>query len=210
MADRIAAAGGGLFVLCGLSAGPMLSKPPAPDASAVDVRAWFLHHHDGIVAASLLSVLGALGLMLLVAGLRRRGSTLVTLAGGLVVTMGVLGGLLQAATAQLALRTDDDRVVGAAYALERAVFFDAPAVTTLVLLAAAAAVLPRWLGGLGIAIGLLGLVAGMGDLARRGGFPAAFGLSGFLLTVLWVAAASVVLGRDGSTSTSCVPAPAPA
>lgn len=198
MADRAAAAGGGLFVLASLVAGPLLPKPPAPDASGADIRAWYVGHHDAIVTASLLSVVGALGLLVLVAGLRQRGNPLVALGGGLLVTMGALGGLLQAAAAQIAPRLADSSATTAVYGIERAVFFDGPAVTAVLLLGAAALSLPRWLGGFGLAVGTLGLVAGLGDLAARGGFPAAFGLGGFLLTVVWVALTSVTLAREAA------------
>lgn len=209
MADRIAAAGGGLFVVASLVAGPLLPKPPAADASAADIRTWYVGHHDALVTASLTSVVGALGLLVLVAGLRRRGDALAGLGGGLLVTMGVLGGLLQATAAQVAPRLTDDGSLSLVYSLERAVFFDGPAVTAILLLTAAAATLPRWLGAFGVVVGLLGLVAGLGDLARRGGFPEAFGLSGFLLTVLWVALASVTLARESSPARA-VGTPAPA
>ena len=202
MADRTAAAGGGLFVVASLVAGPLLPKPPAADATAAELQTWYVQHHDAIVTASLMSVVGALGLLVLVAGLRQRSDGtlrgLVSLGGGLLVTMGVLGGLLQTAAAQAAGRLAEPGPLTALWAVERAVFFDGPAVTAVLLLAAAAGTLPRWLGAFGVAVGLLGLVSGLGDLGSRSGFPAAFGLGGFLLTVVWVALTSVTVGRDGS------------
>ena len=210
MADRTAAAGGALFVVASLAAGPLLPQPPAADASAGDVRSWFVGHHDAVVAASLLSVVGALGLLVLVAGLRRRGTPLVSLGGGLLVTFGVLGGLLQAAVAQVAARLTDDSALTAAYAVERAVFFDGPALAALLLLGAAAPALPRWLGGAGLGIGVLGAVAGLTDLAQRSGSPAALGLTGFLLTVAWVAATTVTLARESGPAPARAAAPATA
>ena len=212
MADRAAAAGGGLFVVASLAAGPILPQPPGAGASAAAIRSWYVDHHDAVVTASLLSVVGALGLVLLVAGLRQRRQdtwgSVIGIGGGLLVTMGVLGGLLQAAAAQVAPRLTDDGAVSAVYAVQRAVFFDGPPVVVPLLLGASALTLPRWLGALGAGIGVLGLVAGLADLAQRDGAPTALGLSGFLLTVLWVALTSWALAREGGTSRAFAAAPA--
>ena len=112
--------------------------------------------------------------------------------------MAVAGGLLQAAPAQAMPRLGGGPVT-AVFSIERALFFDGPAVTALLLLAGAALALPLRLGIGGCVVGVLGLASGLADRAFRGGSPAALGLSSFLLTVLSVAVTSWVVAHEGAS-----------
>lgn len=211
MSDRRQGAIGGLvFVVLSVLGGATLPKPPAPAASAATLGSYFTGHQHRIELAGAASALAALGLLVLVAHLNARLATdplaarLVLAGGSVLVTTGVLGGMVQALVAQVADRVHGDTLV-LAFGLDRAVFYVAPGFGVILLMAgfaraAAGARLPQWLGGLALLVAAIGLVAGVGQLVSTSTALAAAGFVGFVLTVVWAAATSVTLLREGAVS----------
>lgn len=205
---RVGALGGLLFVLLSVVGGATLPKPPDPGASAATIGSYFAGHQQRIELAGSASALAALGLLVLVAHLHRRFATdplasrLVLAGGSVLVTIGVIGAMVQALVAQVADRMHGDSLV-LAFALVRAAFYVAPGFGVILLMAGVArgvapAGLPQWLGGIALLVAALGLVAGIGQLLSTTPGLAAAGFVGFVLTVVWVAAMSVTLLREAA------------
>lgn len=218
--QRVGAAGGIVFVVLSIAAGAILPKPPAADASAAELGRYFSGHHERIETAGALAALAAVALLAFVVCLAERLSAdrfagRLALAGGTVlVSVGVLGALVQAMIAQVSSRiSGDTRVL--AFAVDEATFYIAPAIGAIALTAAvargaAAAGLPSWIAGFALLIAAVGVVAGVGQLLTTSSAMSAIGFAGFVLTVLWVAAVSVVLLRQERTVRTVSPVAAAA
>lgn len=206
--SRYGAAGGLTFVALSVLGGATLPKPPDATASAGTIATYLVHHQHRIELASAAAALAALGLLVLVAYLRERVSAnqlaarLLLAGGSVLVTIGLVGALVQGMIAQVSDRLHGDSLL-LAFALERATFYIGPAfgvvlLTTAFARGAATAQLPQWLGGLALLVGAVGLVAGVGQTTSTAPAFAAAGFAGFVLTLIWVAATSVTLVREGS------------
>ncbi len=211
MSERNDAALGGLvFATLSIVALAVMPPPPAGDASAATVRAYFAEHSTAIRVASVLSILGALGLLALVSLLRRRlpGTAAdVLYAGGLVTTtVAVVGGVLQAGLAQSQPRLADTGLL-ASFGIERMVFYAAPPLGMTAVAAAAAiafrGVWPSWLAMGSAVLAAVALVGGILNVVTDTGAGGVVGLAGFVLTIVWAASTAVVaLRRPAQTPTT--------
>jgi hypothetical protein len=178
--------------------------PPPPDANSTSaaIRQYLEGHAGAIRVACVLSALGALALLPFFACLRRRldstaGDTLFS-AGTVTVVAGVMGSILQAGLVNAQHRLGAGSLLSY-FAIERMVFYVAPAVAVAAVGAAAAVAyrgrLPGWLMALSGLLAAVATVGGVANLASDGRAAGGIGLPGFLLTIVWVAASAVVLLR---------------
>ena len=202
------AAGAGLvFVALNIVAGAVLPKPPKTTANAATLSRYLTVHHQRIETAAALSALAALVLLVFIVGLGDRladrfGARL-TLAGGvLLVSVAVVGAMVQSTVAQASDRMSGDAVV-AAFAVVDALFFVAPAFGTVALLAGVvrggAGVLPVWLRAFAALLAVLAAVAAVCQLVSTSDAGSVLGFAGFISFVVWIACASVVLLRAGAS-----------
>jgi hypothetical protein len=205
MSDRRAGfAGGLLWVVLSIGAGVLLPQPPAANADAPTVLAYFASNNSHVMIGSALSAIGALFLVLFVVSLAGRmqdvwASNLARTAGAVVVTVSLLGGVLQAGLAKSASSLGASASLLSAYLVDRVIFFVAPPLAVSVLLVAAFLGLrrpaaPRWVGLLAGVIALAALVGGIAGIFNANTAFSTVGFAGFILTVVWVAAASIALG----------------
>jgi hypothetical protein len=206
MSDRRGGfAGGLLWAVLSIGAGALLPAPPGADADAPTVLAYFGGNQTHIIAASTMSAISALALLPFIVSLAGRmedawAANLARTAGAVVVTTGLLGGVLQAALARAAASLGASGALLSAFMVDRAVFFIAPPLGVSVVLAAAFVGLrrpaaPRWLGALAGVIAVVALAFGTAGVVSASKMVTTLGLGGLILTVIWVATASITLAR---------------
>jgi hypothetical protein len=198
-------AGGLAWAVLGVVSGVLVPAPPAADADAATVLAYFTGNSAHLVVASVISAVAALLLVPFFVSLADRmadqwAANLARTAGTVVVTVGLFGGLLQAGLARSAASLGASPTLLAAFMIDRAAFFVTPPLAMSVILFAAFIGLrrplaPRWLGALAGVVGLAVLVGGIAGVVSTSRTVTSAGFGGFVLTVVWVAAASVTLLR---------------
>lgn len=205
MSEHNALAAGGLgFAGLSIAALALMPPPPGGKSSAAHVRHYFATHSANIRAASALSILAALLLLCLFAALRRRlaGADLLFAGGVITSAVAVLGGLLQSGLALGQPHLGNDGVL-ALFWVERTVFYVAPplAITAAAVGAMLAfrSQLPGWLTGLSGLLAVVAAVGGITNTVSDNDAGGAIGLIGFLLTIIWAAATSIVVLRDRVT-----------
>lgn len=195
----VAAAGGATFVLISLGAGPLLPQPPSGHPSAADVATYFTRHHSAIVAGSVLAAVAAVALLPMLVALGAQAGGLagrtVQASGSVLVAVAVIGAVLQVGIASHATGLDHMSLL-AGFTVERAVFYSGPALASALLaLAAACGRFPSWYRALSAVLGVVAIVAGIGQLGWDNSTSSAGGFGGFLLTIAWAAATVFVVVR---------------
>jgi hypothetical protein len=201
-------AAGLAWAVLGIVSGVLVPAPPAADADAATVHAYFTGNSDHLVIASATSAVAALLLVPFFVSLADRmadqwAANLARTAGAVVVTVGLFGGVLQAGLARSAASLGASPTLLAAFMIDRAAFFIAPPLAVSVILFAACIGLrrplaPRWLGAMAGVIGLAALVGGIVGVVSTSRTVTSAGFGGFVLTVLWVAIASITLLRPSA------------
>jgi hypothetical protein len=210
---RLGGAAGLVFVALGIASGPLLPQPPAAGADAATVLHYFAGHETRIVTASTLATAAAISLAFFFGALAARltadrvAARMVSVGGGIVVAVSVLGAIGQAAVARGADGLGASAALRAAFQIERGIFFVAPAVAmVIVALAAARGVRrtggPTWLSALSALLAVVALAGGLAGVASGASAVTGIGFAGFLLTIGWVLAASVVLLREPAGAVS--------
>jgi hypothetical protein len=201
------AAGGLVFAVLSIIALAVLPPPPKAAASSGTVRHYLVAHSAAIRSASAVSVVAALALLPFFAAVKRRltspsGDTLFA-AGILTCAVSVAGSALQAGLANAQGRLADDGLL-TFYAVERIVFYVGPALTVGAVAAAAAVGyrhrLPNWLCAASAVLAAVAVLGGIASLVSESTAAGGIGLAGFVLTILWVAASSVVLLREDTAA----------
>ena len=214
MSSRAPAAAGGLvFSLLSVAALAVLPPPPKADAAAHTVRHYFDAHSGTIRAASAVSIIGALALLLLCASLKRRlestaGDALFA-AGTVTASVSILGSALQAGLANAHTRLSDDGLL-TFFSIERVTFYVTPAVTVALVGAAAAVAfrgrMPVWLVGWSAALGAVAVIGGVINVVDESTAGGGLGLVGFIMTIVWSAASAIALMRQGANEPRSDPA----
>jgi len=222
VSDRRAGfAGGLLWSVLSIGAGALLPQPPAANADAATVLAYFAGNQTHVVIASTLSAIGALALVPFFVSLAGRMedtwvANLARTAGSVAVATGLLGGVLQAGLTRSASSLGASPALLSAFMVDRAIFFIAPPLAVSVVLAAAFVGLrrhaaPRWVGPSAGVIALLALAGGTAGIVSTTKALTTVGFAGFILTVIWVGTASIALGwRSRSEGLKLQDAPAEA
>jgi hypothetical protein len=200
---RTGYAGGIAWALLSIGAGTLLPQPPAADADAATVLAYFGDNQNHIVIASAISAIAALLLAPYFVSLASRfvdpaAAHVARVVGAVVVTTGLLGGVLQVGLARSAPSLGASTTLLSAYMLDRAVFFITPPMAISVVLAAAFVGLrrpsaPRWIGLSAGAVGLVAFAGGVAGLLSAAKSVTNIGFGGFLLTIGWVGGTSIAL-----------------
>jgi hypothetical protein len=196
-------ASGVLWALLSVGAGILIPQPPAANANAATIAAYFGDNHNHIIIASAISALSALLFIPFLVSLTDRfddpsAAHVGRVAGTVVITAGLLAGVLQVGLARSAASIGASSTMLFAYAVDRAIFFVVPPLAISVVLVAAfiglrRASSPRWIGMSAGALGVVALVGGVGGMLSTAKVTAAFGFAGFLLTILWVGSTSIAL-----------------
>ena len=209
--DRAAAMGGiGFVVLAGV-ASAIAPTTLALDSSADEIRSKLAAHADALGAGALLTALAMLAIGFFLAHVHERlrsvetrnASSLPTcfaLAGTALVTIGLLGAVLQAVVAHHADGFDDPTLL-LTFRLWQMVSYNLSALPAGVVMLLAGVrtlqtgVFPRWLGVTAIVSGLAGL--GAVSILYTTGEPAPQLLDGgaFALAGLWMAATGIAAVR---------------
>lgn len=208
---RSAAVGGFLFVVLNVIAAFAPGTPPASDASAARIAAYF-RDHGGAVKAQLL--LGGIGIAALLwwsgalwriisraedGGPRLAVVAAVSLTTGL--TLALVSGIATS-TAAIRLGSGDTAqllfgmslVAIAAGGIAIAAFLVATGVVTY-----RTQVVPRWTSYLGWAAALAFLVGGIGTVTDSNAVNL-IGLAAFLIWCVWIVVMSVFMWRDGASA----------
>ncbi len=219
--DRYAAATGILFVLLAVVGFIVTPKPPAVDASAVEVLEYVKDHRDSLHVVQLIFAFAGFFFVWFVGALRsflgaaeggnRRLAT-TAYGGGLIAIATLMVGLGLAAAADLHPARDPEitralidasLIVPAVGAPAAAVFFVANGLSI-----AHSEALPRWMAGMAMVTALFNALGVSAVFTDHGAFAAdgVFGFFlGFLLFLFWVGAASVLiyrrLGESGGAAT---------
>ena len=211
-ASRTAAAAGFAFVVLNVTGTFLPGAPPASDASAVKVAAYFRDHGGAIKAQQLLGGLGIAALLWWFGALWRLLShaegerprvaivAAISLASG--VTLAMISGAITAAGA---IRVDNVVTTHLLWSLSLVGFATAAFSIGSFLVAASvvtyrAKVTPRWTSYLGCASALAFLVGSLGVVTDSNAINSA-GLVAFLAWCVWILALSVVMWR-GTTAPS--------
>ncbi len=191
------------FLVLGLASGALAGSPPALDATAATVRSYVNDHHGALTVAGVLYVVAPLLLVpfFVALGQRVRKGWQGALVGFGVTTiaLAIAGGVLQAALFQAGTLGNDDHTLLLLHRLAEMTFDIGPAVPSIGFLVVAAIALPtdraRWLSPAAAIVAVLTLVSVVLGASTSSGGPGPLGFACFLLTVLWMAAASLsVLG----------------
>lgn len=203
MSDRRGFAGGLLWAVLSIGAGVLLPQPPAANADAATVLAYFAGNQTHVVVASAISAIGSLALVPFFVSLAGRmgdawAANVARVAGAIVVTTGLLGGVLQAGLARSAPSFGASPTLLSAFMVDRAIFFVAPPLAVSVVLGAAFAGLrrpaaPRWVGLLAGVVAVVSLAGGTAGVVSTSKAFTTAGFGGFILTVAWVGATSIAL-----------------
>ena len=196
-------ASGVLWALLSIGAGILIPPPPAADANAATILAYFAANHSHIVIASTISAVSALLLIPFLVSLTTRfddpsAAHVGRVAGAVVITAGLLGGVLQVGLARSAASLGANSTMLLAYTVDRAVFFVAPPLAISVVLVPAfiglrRASSPRWISVSAGVMGVVALVGGVAGMLSTAKATTAIGFGGFLLTILWVGSTSIAL-----------------
>lgn len=196
-------ASGVLWALLSIGAGILIPQPPAADANAATILAYFGDNHNHIIIASAISALSALLFIPFLVSLTTRfddpsAAHIGRVAGAVVIMAGLLGGVLQAGLARSAASVGANSTMLFAYTVDRAVFFVAPPLAISVVLVAAFIGLrrtssPRWIGVSAGALGVVALAGGVAGILSTAKATTPIGFGGFLLTILWVGSTSIAL-----------------
>ncbi len=205
--DRAAAMGGiGFVVLAGI-ASAIAPTTLAIDSSAEEIRSKLAGHADAIGTSALLTALAMLAIGFLLAYVHgrlrsaesRNGSSLpacFALAGTALVTIGLLGAVLQAVVAHHTGGFDDPTLL-LTFRLWQMVSYNLSALPAGVMLLLAGVrtlqtgVFPRWLGIIAIVAGLAGLVAVSILYTTGEPAPTVLDAGGFALAGVWMAATGI-------------------
>jgi hypothetical protein len=213
-------AGGLLWAVLGIGSGVLMPAPPAADADAATVLAYFSGNETHLVLASAVSAIAALLLMPFFVSLASRigdqwAANLTRAAGAVVVTVSLFGGVLQAGVARSASSLGASPTLLTAFMIDRAVFFITPPLAVSVVFFASFLGLrrplaPRWLGAFAGVAGLAALVGGIAGIVSTSKAVTSVGFGGFVLTVIWVAVASIALWRPSTERQLSVQTPSTA
>ncbi len=205
--DRAAAMGGiGFVVLAGI-ASAIAPTTLALDSGAPEIRSKLAGHADALGTSALLTAFSMLAIGFFVAFVHARlksvgtrtGSALSTcfaLAGSALVTIGLLGAVLQAVVAHHTGGFDDPTLL-LTFRLWQMVSYNLSALPAGVMLVLAGVrtlqtgVFPRWLGVTAIVAGLAGLVAVSILYTTGEPAPTVIDAGGFALAGLWMAATGI-------------------
>jgi hypothetical protein len=213
--SRTAAAAGFAFVVLNVTGTFLPGVPPASDASAAKVAAYFRDHSGAIKAQQLLGGLGIVALMWWFGALwrvlsRAEGErprlaivAAIALASGLGIAL-----FSGAITATAAIRVDDVNTTHLLWSLSLVGFATAAFAIGTFLVAACivtyrANIAPRWTSYLGWVAAAAFLVGSLGTVSDSNAINSA-GLVAFLAWCLWTLALSVVMWR-GTTAPSAEP-----
>ena len=217
--DRVAAATGIAFVVLGIIALVVVPQAPQPDASSSEVAAYYTDNRSGILAQTYLFAVAGIFFLWFLGSLRshlRRAEggtgrlSAVAFAGGIATfaAFGTGSGISAAMAAGIAPQ-GDFAVANAFFELGSQVFSGVAFPVIVLSLAASIAILryrafPDWLGWLGLAVTLTGIIGSFALFADSGFFAPGGGFSyvSFGLFFVWFLLLSVVLVQQ-------LPAPAP-
>ena len=208
--DRVAAATGIAFVVLGIIALVVVPQSPQPDASSAEVAAYFTDNRSGILAQTYLFAVAGIFFLWFLGSLRSQlrraeGGTgrlsAVAFAGGIATfaAFGTGSGISAALAAGIAPQ-GDFAVSNAFFELGSQVFSGVSFPVIVLSLAASIAILryrafPDWLGWLGLAVTLTGIIGSFALFADSGFFAPGGGFSyvAFGLFFVWFLLLSVVL-----------------
>ncbi len=174
---KLAATAGIVQVVLFIGLGLMIMDGPGINDSAVDIRAWFGDNETEVALFTWLMP-GVFGLLFLTfaSGLRSVLAPADTATGGMFARLSFAGAAVQAAVAFVGLAfwgvlaqadilaTVSDETMRTLNAFDTIIFFSIMAWPTAIFLLGAAAViiqtgvLPRWIGWLGVAIAVIGVI----------------------------------------------------
>lgn len=214
--DRLGALGGIGFTALAFAATVVVPVAPAVDDPAGEIRDYVVDNQTALGVSTVLYAAAILAFAGFVAMVHRRLSATgrspiaagtFLIAGAACVTLGLLGGIVEAALVQRIAPVADDATVAAWFQVWDLVAYTGPPLAVDLAIGVAAFVLyrerafPRWLtvvAAASVVISAVGLVI---DLAGDGVAPAALDLGGFLLANVWIVGLSVtVLLRSRSVS----------
>jgi len=209
--DRTAALGGIGFVVLAGTASAIAPTTLALDSGADEIRSKLAGHADALGTGALLTALSMLAIGFFFAFVHERlrstgtptGSSLpacFALAAGALVTIGLLGAVVQAVVAH---HTDglDDPTLLLVFRLWQMVSYNLSALPAGVAMLLAGVrtvqtgVFPRWLGFMAIISGLVGLVAVSILYTTGEPAPQLLDFGAFILAGLWMAATGIVAVR---------------
>jgi hypothetical protein len=208
--SRTAAAAGFAFVVLNVTGTFLPGAPPASDASAAKVAAYFRDHSGAIKAQQLLGGLGIVALMWWFGALWRVLSRAegerprLAIVAAIALASGVAIALFSGAiTATAAIRVDDVDTTHLLWSLSLVGFATAAFSIATFLVAACvvtyrANIAPRWTGYLGGLAAVAFLVGSLGTVSDSNAINSA-GLVAFLAWCVWTLAMSVVLWRGIET-----------
>ena len=204
--DRAAAMGGVGFVVLAGTASAIAPTTLALDSGAAEIRSKIAGHADALGTSALLTALAMLAFGFLLAYVHgrlrsaetRNGSSLpacFALAGTALVTIGLLGAVLQAVVAHHTGGFDDPTLLLAFRLWQMVSNLSALPAGVMLLLAGVrtlqTGVFPRWLGVTAIVAGLAGLVVVSILYTTGEPAPKVLDAGGFALAGLWMAATGI-------------------
>ena len=205
--DRVGAVCGIAFTALAVTSVVVVPPPPESDVAVATVRDYLLSHQGGlsistaVMGFAAMVVIGFFGL-----ASRRVGEkagdggvarSAFVVAATVVVSMTMLGVVLQAALVQQIAPAADDSTLSALYAVWDRVFHTAPAMGMAVVLISAVAgrrqsrTYPAWLTVTALLAAVLTVIDVAEDLSSTGSNLGPLGLIAFALSNVWIVATSV-------------------
>ncbi len=210
---RIGLLAAAAFAVLFIAAGAVVPEIPGADASAADVRGYFVDHRDGLVASAFLVVVATVPFLIFLSALRHRlGQAAYWLAdsayGAGIVLIG-LGSLFTLVTLGLSLHAEDMQASTALTILDVGRFYPPVAVGVVFTLAAATAiaalrygVLPRWVGTVSVVYAAYEVVESATICTNSGAFEPSgtVNLIGTLGFLVWALAVGFAIGKPVRSS----------
>lgn len=208
--QRVAAVGGGVFVLLLFVSTLINPRTPSRTASIKDITAYYIDHHTGLLLAGYLSALSILALFVFLAGLRsilleaegEPGTmTSATYTSGVVFSAIALISTGVAITAVFKVaKLNDPVLIRALFDMTRQLLHlvyvpTAGLIGFASLVAVGSRLFPAWLSWGGLITALLALVVAGGLFADTSNIVTQLSLPVLLLFLAWVLAVSVLLFR---------------
>jgi glucan phosphoethanolaminetransferase (alkaline phosphatase superfamily) len=209
--DRIGALGGIAFTVLAFASTFVVPTAPTVDDAAADIHDYLLDNQTGLGVSIVLYVAALLAFVPFVAMLHHRiaatarstiAAATFVVAAAAGISLGLLGGLLQAALAQRIAPAADDATVSAWYSVWDIVAFTGPPLAINLAVLVAAVVLyrdrafPRWVTAVAVLSVVLGVVCVVADLTSEAGAPMGVDLAGFVLSNVWFVAVAVIVLRS--------------
>jgi hypothetical protein len=221
---RLGALGGIAFTILALASTLVVPTAPALDDPADEIRTYLTEHQTRLGISTVLYAVSVLALVAFLATIHRRlgadgrngtAATTFLVAGTAGVTLGLLGGLVEAVLVQRIAPGAEAATAATWYAVWDIVAFTGPPLAIDLAILVAAVVLhrdravPLWLTLAAAGAAVLGTVAVVADLTTETGLPGGLDLAGFLLANVWIVGLSVLTLCGGGRAVAPSSAPHP-